>query len=68
MQLTTIRAEIERMRRQVRLQRKDIQSLQRSGVPTASAEELLSRMLATIDELCAKRDELVGQCRIAKRA
>jgi len=68
MELPYIRAEIERMRRQVRLQRKDIQSLQRSGIPTASAEELLARMLATVDGLCAGRDRIVGKCRIAKRA
>jgi len=41
---------------------------QRAGIPTTSAEELLGRMLAKIDELCAERDRLVSQCRIAKRA
>jgi len=68
MQLTTIRAEIGRMRRQVRLQRRDIQSLQPSAIPTTSAEELLARMQTKVDELCAERDRLVGQCRIVKRA
>jgi hypothetical protein len=68
MQLEAIRAEIEYMRRQIQRQRKDIQSLQRAGISTKSAEELLARMLAKVDELCAERDRLVGQYRIAKRA
>jgi len=68
MQLSTVRSEIEHMRRQIHRQRREIRDLQRAGIPTTSAEELLARMLATIDELCAKRDELVGQCRIVKRA
>ena len=68
MQLEAVRAEIEYMRRQIQRQRKDIQSLQRGGISTKSAEELLARMLSKVDELCAERDRLVGQCRIAKRA
>ena len=68
MQLEAIRAEIEHMRRQIHRQRKEIQTLQRAGIGTVSAEELLTRMLAKVDELCAERDRLVGQCRIAKRA
>ena len=53
-----IRAEIDRMRVQVGRQRKEILSLQRAGIGTASAEALLSRMLAKVDDLCAKRDTL----------
>ena len=68
MQLHAIRAEIEQMRRQIHRQRKDIQGLQRAGISTKSADELLGRMLSKVDELCAERDRLVGQCRIAKRA
>jgi uncharacterized protein YPO0396 len=64
MQLAAIRAEIEQMRRQVQRQRKDIQSLQRAGISTRSAEELLARMLAKVDELCAERDRLVGASRV----
>ena len=64
MQLAAIRAEIEQMRRQVQRQRKDIQSLQRAGISTGSAEELLARMLAKVDELAAERDRLVGEARI----
>jgi hypothetical protein len=53
-----IRAEIERMRIQVHRQRGQIRQLQRAGIPTASAEALLDRMLHNIDTLCAERDRL----------
>jgi hypothetical protein len=53
-----IRAEIERMRTQVHRQRGEIRLLQRAGIPTASAEALLERMLDTVDGLCADRDRL----------
>jgi hypothetical protein len=49
--LDFIRAEIERMRRQISRQQKEIHSLQRSGISTASAELLLARMRATVDGL-----------------
>ena len=68
MELSYIRNEIELRRRQILRQRKEIQALQRAGIPTESAEELLARMLSKVDELCAERDRLVGECRIAKRA
>ena len=68
MQLATIRAEIERMRRQIGRQRREILALQRGGISTKSAEELLARMQTKVDELCVERDRLVGQCRISKRA
>jgi hypothetical protein len=68
MDLEFIRADIEQRRRQIARHRREILDLQRAGVSTKSAEELLARMLAKVDELCAKRDELVRQCRIAKRA
>ena len=58
MQLDTIRSEIERMRAQVGRQRKEILQLQRAGIPTASAEALLQRMLDSIDRLCIERDRL----------
>ena len=58
MQLETIRGEIERMRAQVGRQRKEILQLQRAGIPTASAEALLERMVSKIDEMCADRDRL----------
>ena len=65
--LELLRKEIERRRRQILRQRREILDLQRAGIPTRSAEELLARMLATVDDLCADRDQLVGECRIAKR-
>ena len=56
--LSYLRAEIERMRAQVSRQRGEIRQLQRAGIPTASAEALLERMLNKIDEMCAERDRL----------
>jgi hypothetical protein len=53
-----VRSEIERKRTQVARQRKEILLLQRAGIATASAEALLERMLAKIDDLCVQRDEL----------
>ena len=64
MKLEPIRAEIERMRYQISRQRKEIQSLQRAGVSTLPAEALLARMQATVDNLCAERDRLVGEQRV----
>jgi hypothetical protein len=58
MQLEHVRSEIAHMRLQVARQRKDILKLQRAGIDTASAELLLGRMLAKIDDLCAERDRL----------
>jgi hypothetical protein len=55
MRLEFVRSEIERMRVQVLRQRGEIRHLQRAGIPTASAEALLERMLNKIDDLCAKR-------------
>jgi hypothetical protein len=67
MDLEFIRADIERRRRQIARQRKEILDLQRAGISTTSAEELLARMLAKVDALCVERDRLLGQCRIARR-
>jgi hypothetical protein len=53
-----IRTEIQRMRVQVNRQRGEIRQLQRTGIPTASTEALLDKMLNNIDELCAERDRL----------
>jgi hypothetical protein len=63
-ELSTIRTEIEDRRRQFLRQRKEIQALRRAGISTASAEELLARMLAKVDELAAERDRLVGEQRL----
>jgi hypothetical protein len=64
MNLEQIRAEIEHMRQQISRQRKDIQSVHRAGISTLPAEALLARMQATVDNLCAERDKLVGEQRI----
>ena len=58
MGLDHVRSEIEHMRAQVGRQRKEILQLQRAGIGTASAELLLGRMLAKIEDLCAERDRL----------
>ena len=59
MTLQFICAEIERLRLQIRRQQKEVFTLQRSGIGTASAELLLARMQASVDALCIKRDKLV---------
>ena len=61
MALDHVRSEIEHMRVQVGRQRKEMQQLQRAGISTASAELLLERMLAKIDELCVERDRLKAE-------
>ena len=58
MGLDHVRSEIERMRIQVGRQRREILQLQRAGISTASAELLLGRMHAKIDDLCAERERL----------
>jgi hypothetical protein len=56
--LEFIRAELERMRIQVGRQQREIFTLQRAGISTASAEILLRRMLDKVDGLRAQRDKL----------
>jgi hypothetical protein len=63
MELNVIRGEIEHMRRQILRQRKEIQDLQRAGISTVSAEELLGRMQTKVDGLCGDRDRLIGEQR-----
>jgi len=58
MGLDHIRSELEHMRVQVGRQRKEILTLQRAGIDTASADALLQRMLAKIDGLVVERDRL----------
>jgi hypothetical protein len=58
MGLDHVRSEIEHMRGQVARQRREILQLQKAGIPTASAEALLERMLSKIDTLCAQRERL----------
>jgi hypothetical protein len=61
MDLPQLRTEIENRRRQIERQRREIRDLQRAGISTGSADELLARMLAKVDELCAERDRQVGE-------
>jgi hypothetical protein len=63
MKLDFLRRDIEFRRKQILRQRREILELQRLGIPTKSAEELLERMLTKVDELCAERDRL----RLAER-
>lgn len=63
MQLDALRSEIEHMRRQIARQRKEIRDLQRAGISTVSAEALLDRMLAKVDQLVSERDRQVGEQR-----
>jgi hypothetical protein len=56
--LDWVRNEITRMRRQIRAQEREIRMLQRAGVASASAELLLSRMRARVDDLCQERENL----------
>jgi hypothetical protein len=64
MELSFIRNEIELRRRQILRQRKEIQALQRAGISTRSAEELLARMLSKVDDLCIERDRQVREQRV----
>jgi hypothetical protein len=59
--LNYVRTEIERMRVQVSRQRKEILQLLRSGISTASAELLLVRMHAKIDQLRSERERLKAE-------
>ncbi len=64
MELSYLRSEIERTRSQISRQRKEIRALERAGISTASAQELLARMLAKVDGMCAERDRMVGEQRL----
>jgi hypothetical protein len=59
MTLQFICAEIERLHLQIRRLRKEVFTLQRSDISSASAELLLARMQASVDALCITRDKLV---------
>jgi hypothetical protein len=61
MGLDHVRNEIEHMRGQIGKQRREILHLQRAGISTLSAEQLLERMLAKIDGLCAERERLKAE-------
>ncbi len=62
--LPYLRNEIARMRNQILRQRKEIKDLQRAGIPTKSAEELLERMQTRTDSLCADRDRQLKEAKL----
>jgi hypothetical protein len=56
--LASVRAEIDRARKLVDRQRRDILTLQRSGIATADAEIVLAHQLARLDGLIGERNRL----------
>jgi hypothetical protein len=50
-----VRDEIARMHVEIRHQENEIEMLKRAGISTASAELLLVRMRAKLDDLCNRR-------------
>jgi hypothetical protein len=64
MDWNVIREELCHMRRQILRQLKEIQNLQRDGIPTAAAEELLARMKSRVAALC---EELVRKTEEERR-
>lgn len=64
MNLDEIRNEIERRRKDVIRQRREIAQLEKAGISTRSANELLERMQGNIDQLCEERDKLKGEKRV----
>lgn len=63
MGLDHITSELDHMRRQITRQRKEIQTLARAGIDTASAQMLLARMQDKVDGLMAERDRLRDEAR-----
>jgi hypothetical protein len=61
MPLDHIKAEIARMRVQIKRQQRDILDLQRAGISTASAVALVERMQNKVDELIGERNRLSGE-------
>jgi hypothetical protein len=58
--LASVRAEIDRARRLVDRQRRDILALRRAGISMADAELLLARQLARLDDLIGERNRLMA--------
>lgn len=67
MALDHIRAEIARMRVQIKRQQRDILDLQKAGINTAAAVALLERMHTKVDELIGERNRLTGEARSEAR-
>jgi multidrug efflux pump subunit AcrA (membrane-fusion protein) len=58
--LASVRAEIERARKLVDRQRRDILALRRAGISMADAELVLARRLAPLDDLIGERNRLMS--------
>jgi hypothetical protein len=58
--LASVRAEIDCTRKLVDRQRRNILTLQRSGIATADAELILARQLARLDGLIDERNRLMA--------
>ena len=63
MKLDWVRNEIARLRSAIRAQEREIALLHRAGVSSGSAELLLARMRAKVDDLCRERETLHQQGR-----
>jgi hypothetical protein len=58
--IASVRAEIDRARKLIDRQRRDILALQRAGRSTADAELVLARQLARLDDLIGERNRLMA--------
>jgi hypothetical protein len=58
--LASVRAEIDRARKLVDRQRRDILALRRAGISMADAELVLARQLARLDGLIGERNRLMA--------
>ena len=58
--LASVRAEIDRARKLVDRQRRDIIALRRAGISMADAELVLARQLARLDGLIGDRNRLMA--------
>ena len=58
--LASVRAEIDRARKLVNRQRRDILALRRAGISMADAELVLARQLARLDDLIGERNRLTA--------
>ena len=59
-ELASVRAEIDRARKLVDRQRRDILALRRADIARADAEPVLSRQLARLDGLIGERNRLMA--------
>jgi hypothetical protein len=60
MRSSSVRAEIDRVRKLVGRQQRGILALRRAGISTADAELVLARQLARLDDLIGERNRLAA--------